>query len=507
MSNDEEEGDNNPFVANKLLLTQDKRVPTSLYTADIWGINVVIAIGKVNTLVLGSKYQFPIYLVTKNKQVFRIGNYNVDNKKAFNKEDKTLKSVKYLKKVEPTLFDFVTKEMIQRNGIIDYEEPLGASEDNPAELMVSKSASAPASASRPEATSSQSLFENIAPTTVTPNNSNQWIQAFMHTSKNEYQIYNVNDNGDCLYEAIMYAYMSIGKKTTVKKLRGVVADNFPQHQYDTYKEMYDKNIAQLREDEQKINENNATCKHILNDLKNLSSPIKRQQIDKVNKFRTKINKLYIARGDAIDDGVYDLNESDVEIEEATIKYTKAYNELLSVDSNDVGVIRIKELQDEIVERYKNMDDVKTLQRNFKHMGDISSLADLQQKIKTTNMWADEASIKILESKLNMQLITIESTNPPGMLCSHGTPNGDLKPDYYIILEHTGSHYKLITYKNKAIFTFNDLPQKIKQKVIDRCMKNQRDGSWLTDGLFWRIPDFRDMANGQKQAQARAQEER
>ena len=35
--------------------------------------------------------------------------------------------------------------------------------------------------------------------------------------------------------------------------------------------------------------------------------------------------------------------------------------------------------------------------------------------------------------------------------------GSFTPDYYIIMNYTGDHYKLITYKDKGIFKFQELP--------------------------------------------------
>ena len=59
---------------------------------------------------------------------------------------------------------------------------------------------------------------------------------------------------------------------------------------------------------------------------------------------------------------------------------------------------------------------------------------------------------------------------------------EFKPKYYIMLEHTGNHYKLITYKNKKILTFDDIPNKFKL-IVEKCMEK-------TSGIYNYIPKFK-----------------
>ena len=46
----------------------------------------------------------------------------------------------------------------------------------------------------------------------------------------------------------------------------------------------------------------------------------------------------------------------------------------------------------------------------------------------------------------------------------------LDQKYYVLADHNGSHYKLITYNGKRIFTFETIPYDIKQMIIDKCME-------------------------------------
>ena len=50
-------------------------------------------------------------------------------------------------------------------------------------------------------------------------------------------------------------------------------------------------------------------------------------------------------------------------------------------------------------------------------------------------------------------------------------------------EHTGSHYKLITYKGEALLSFQEIPYDIKIMVVEKCMERNA-------GPYYLIPQFR-----------------
>ena len=63
-----------------------------------------------------------------------------------------------------------------------------------------------------------------------------------------------------------------------------------------------------------------------------------------------------------------------------------------------------------------------------------------------------------------------------------------QPEYYIILSHSKSQYQLISYKNKKIFTYRELPFDIKKMVLDKCIEGNA-------GSFQMIPEFMNRFNG------------
>ena len=64
---------------------------------------------------------------------------------------------------------------------------------------------------------------------------------------------------------------------------------------------------------------------------------------------------------------------------------------------------------------------------------------------------------------------------------HDEHSIEYNPDGYIIFNYTGnSHYELITYKNKTIFKYSELPKEIIDLVKRNCIRT---------GLFKYIKEF------------------
>tara|TARA_Y100000389_G_scaffold23527_1_gene20187 strand:- start:2115 stop:4166 length:2052 start_codon:yes stop_codon:yes gene_type:complete len=281
------------------------------------------------------------------------------------------------------------------------------------------------------------------------NDSDKWINKFLKSHK--YSIVNNEGSGDCFFAVLRDALktLNLEKYSTisVKNIRKKLADDLDEVQYNTYKEFYDFYKGGLKKTQEKI-----------------------------AKFKKHHKRLKVMIG-----GTSNTNDKSIMLEEAKSNLQKV------VDSNE----EIKEYQ-ELTEEFEFMKDVKTID-------------DLKNVIKTNTYWADIWAISALERLYNVKFIILAEENfnetleinPEVLQCGESDKQLQKKeifdPDYYIICNYQiGTHYKLITYdKNigKGAFKFLELPYRLKEEIIDICMKSE-------SSLFYKIPDFRDFATKQ-----------
>jgi predicted NAD-dependent protein-ADP-ribosyltransferase YbiA (DUF1768 family) len=128
------------------------------------------------------------------------------------------------------------------------------------------------------------------------------------------------------------------------------------------------------------------------------------------------------------------------------------------------------------------------------MKKVHSVEDLKKIIKTNEYWGDTWAISTLERVLNIKLVLFsseewkEGSRHNVLNCGQLNDTilqdeGNFEPQYYILLDYTGDHYKLITYKYHKIFTFSELPYVIKLDVSKNCLQG-------TSGPYNIIPQFK-----------------
>ena len=261
-----------------------------------------------------------------------------------------------------------------------------------------------------------------------------WIESFMKNS--HYDIVDTNNNGDCLFDTIRIAYEQIGYKTTIQKLRAIVAKEATEGMFVEYRELYQGALGEKAELEKEMRRLATTNKELKNRLKTIS-PSEKDQRNKIIR-----------------------------------------------DANDISG-KHKDLKEQLDENSKFLTE-------FVFMSKVESLEQFREYIQHPSFWADNWAISVLEEQLNMKLIilsessyTQDDKNNVLQCTMSSISNNDrnFSPDFYIFTTYTGIHYSLITYKNKRIFTFAEIPYDIKIMVVIKCMERN-------SGIFNEIQDFR-----------------
>ena len=266
--------------------------------------------------------------------------------------------------------------------------------------------------------------------------SNSWIQKFMKS--NYYNIIDNEGGGDCLFAVIRDAFAQVGKNTTVRKLRALVADEATDDIFEEYRKVYLEMTNELDEIEKRIKSN----------------------------------------------------------ETAMREYKKRATTVTSKKDHAEIIARAKSTKEEITKATKEKRSQESfINENFSFMKTITSLDKFKEYIKTSHFWADIWAISMLEYKLNFKFIILseesylEDAHDSVLNCGDSNPHiaklGVFRPDYYIMTCYTGNHYKTITYKEKKLFTFREIPYDIKSLVINKCMERN-------SGVFYLIEEFKNI---------------
>lgn len=271
--------------------------------------------------------------------------------------------------------------------------------------------------------------------------SNDWIEDFAHN--NNYKIIDNEGGGDCFFAVIRDAFKQIGKETEVENLRALLSKNASEDNYNHYRSLYlmfFDEIANIDKEILDIKKNSTLLKKRI--TKAETSDIHKKLIDEAKGLLTR--------------------------------------------------------RDELLE---NKETASTNMEEFEYMKDIDSFEKFKDFIMTHNYWADDWAISTLERLLNIKMIILSegdyqegdkdsviwSTASSIMRCEvfndEFIKKGEkFRPDYYIMTSYTGKHYKLITYKNKRIFKFQEIPYDVKVLVINKCMEKN-------SGIYYIIEDF------------------
>ena len=429
-------------------------------TPKISKIEIIVAIGNAqNTFEDKNVTYFPIYLVKTNKKVMQIGLYEIESTNIAEYTDEN-NNLEVEKMGDPVIYTFVTTEMLKNlrlkpdKFISEMEKETGQGEDEDEEedeevqergfvtegevvipesrkdiFILTKGIPIPAllrEETKKDAKAYKDRFRENA--------KSEWIEKFMQNDN--YYILDNEGGGDCLFATVRDAFSQIGQQTSVFKLRNRLSEEATEKLFQNYKRQYEEAMQSVVNDTRKISE------------------LEAQHLDFKNKYNATLDR------------------------EEKKKLTEAGK-------------KIKEQRDRII---KEKLVSQRYAAEFKYMKKMNDLEAFKKRIRTCEFWGETWSLSTLERALNIKFIVLSyeayKAGDKNNVLNCGQLNdtvlessGSFNPDYYIMVEHNGYHYKLIGYKKKQIFTFEEIPYDMKVKVVDKCMEKDA-------GAFGIIPEFK-----------------
>lgn len=450
--------------------SEDFKKEANLYQIEIDGIEVIIAVGNSkNTFEDKNILFFPVYLVKHNNKVIQIGVYEIKASDYISHLDDS-NNLDVEKLNDPLIYNFVTDSMLKKNRMepekplrkidkekeekekeeeeeedsdneskVEIEEPIGEIPPERKGIFVfTKGVPIPPLLKEETKKKSAELTLEYNGKTKDLKKDN-WVQKFME-NKN-YDIIDNEGGGDCLFATIRDAFSSIAQQTSVDKLRKRLSEEADEALFLNYRKNYDD--------------------------------AKKTIIDETNQIKQYDNEYASIRQSFAN--VIDMREKKLLADAAT---------------------ETKKLHDNLVQNKKM---TKKLLDEFEFMEGIDTLEKLKKKIRHCSFWGETWAISTLERVLNIKTINLSSENYKSgdltnvLNCGQLNDNilqnkGVFTPEFYIILDYTGYHYKLISYKKKQIFKFSEIPFAIKKMVVDKCMEKNA-------GPFALIPDFQRFKTG------------
>ena len=426
----------------KKIEIDDVNYDATAYDVDIYGFNKTIAIGQAKYAFIDKNIiYFPIYLIIDDHVTAQLGIYEIFSNELINVTDED-GDIDLTKLGQPLLYIFAedvinmsldeikTSKIFSEAKSDSQAEVSEAKSDSQAEVSEAKSDS-PAVVSESDSTT-ESLKDK--PSITNTDHNKEWIENFM--GDNSYKIVNNEGGGDCLFAVIRDALSGVGDKVTVNDLREKLAEEATNEIFLGYKLYYDELKSNFDE-----------------------------------------NKLLVTQ--------VKIRNSNLKTELSNTKDKKLQTSIVK-EANDLKMT-FDMLKKELMTAKNNLDE-------YKFMSGVETLDQFKKLIKSCNFWGDTWAISTLERILKVKLVLLsremwlmgdlENVLQCGQLNDDVLEReGKFEPQYYIILDYSGQHYQLITYKEKSAFTFSDLPEQVKKLIKNKCLEKAA-------GPYYLIPEFR-----------------
>ena len=444
----------------KQLERDDADYDACMYEIELLGKEVRIAIGRGKTEKSGIIY-YPMYLINTDDRVSKqIGLFEIKADQASDVLDDD-DDLDIDKLPHPLVYSFVTAGMLETDSrgkkaleqekgasveveeveeveevpslepVLEQEKVREEDQDQGPEKDTDALRSKLKALNLPAQTKDTALTEHAEYRNL-PNQ--PWIQT--HMQNNNFGITDNEAGGDCLFAVIRDAYRTRGKYVEVPELRRKLAAEATEEVFQGYKEQYTLTADSI-----------ATTSAEMRELVSANARLK-QRLERT---------------------------------------TEAKEQQAIIAESRHNATQFKRLKSELALS-------KELLQDFHFMKNVNTLADFQEMLKSCAFWADTWAISTLERVLRIKLILLSSerfhAGEMGGVLQCGQLNdraleeaGTFEPDFYIMADHMGMHYRLITYKGEALLTFREIPYDIKIMVIEKCMERNA-------GPYYLIPQFR-----------------
>lgn len=465
------------YIEKKTLDEEDVGHESSLYAIELFDMPILIVLGKQKyTYSNKDILYYPIYIVSNDKIKSQIGLFETRISNTLNVIDED-GDIDIDKLGEPLIYSFVTKKYLEKSNsnANDYlndkkedkeekketndEQNNSSDDDTDDETDVMKLKVSNKKVSEEKQKTDKIIEEGIfiidesfkQPALLKEelesdadkikieykeSSKNEWIEKFM--KNNNYKIVDNEGMGDCFFAVIRDAFAEIGQKTTVSKLRALLSSNVTDEVYQENRKLYTDFEYQISE--------------LTKELKNIK----------------KANDVYAQRVKKITD------KGEIE---KILQETKQLKEMYNI-------------------KMKEMKETKKLQEHYiGYMKDIDNIEKYRAYILTSNYWADTWAISTLEELLKIKMIIFSEESFKEKYYDNVLNCGEVnksiektnvfEPKFYIMTSYTGNHYKLISYKNKGILTFNEIPYDVKILIVNKCLEKN-------SGIYYLIQDFKNL---------------
>lgn len=445
----------------KQLERDDADYDATMYEIELLGKEVRIAIGRGKTDKKSILY-YPVYLInTDDRVVKQIGVFEIRADQASevldDDDDLDIDKLPY-----PLIYSFVTAGMLEADSrgltvasvasvasvvaLDEDESQPDPSEKETGDAVVEEDAVVVVEEVDAAANALRSKMKALAIPAQTKDTAEAehaeykkqpdqpWIQT--HMQNNHFGITDNEGGGECLFAVIRDAYRTRGKYVEVPELRRKLAAEATEDVFQNYKE-----------------------KHTM-------------------------TADSIASTSAEMRGLVDAN---AQLKQRLERTTEAKEQQAIIAESRRNATQFKRLKSELALS-------KELLQDFHFMKNVNTLEDFREMLKSCAFWADTWAVSTLERILRIKLIILSSerfhAGEMGGVLQCGQLNdrvledqGTFEPDFYVMTEHTGMHYKLVTYRGEALLTFREIPYDIKIMVIEKCMERNA-------GPYYLIPQFR-----------------